>query len=168
MVRLELVPHGVHLVLLLLRAVRVDQQTMPRHVSGALVLPLRGRVEATSEPSCSTPVRQQGGPLEFHPSSLNPLFPFLSLLPTVVFALIFPILSRVSGGAPKGLWGVFGCLGRNGVSPGGSLPEGLSQGSLRPEGGARRVPYTRKSGRPEDWKNATPGNEFQKPRIVDR
>ena len=31
---------------------------MPRHVSGALVLPLGGPVEGTSEPSCPTPVRQ--------------------------------------------------------------------------------------------------------------
>ena len=33
-------------------------RAMPRRVSGALVLPLRGRVEATSGPSCPTPVRQ--------------------------------------------------------------------------------------------------------------
>ena len=52
MVRLELVVHGVHLVLWR------DLQAMLRRVSGALVLPLRGRVEATSEPSCPTPMRQ--------------------------------------------------------------------------------------------------------------
>ena len=46
------------LVLLLLRALWHDFQAMPRPVSGALVLPLRGRVEATSEPSCPIRVRQ--------------------------------------------------------------------------------------------------------------
>ena len=42
----------------LLRALWHGLQAMPRRVSGALVLPLLGRVEAASEPSCPTPVHQ--------------------------------------------------------------------------------------------------------------
>ena len=51
MVPLELV-RGVLLVLLLPTALWHGLQATPHHVSGVLFLPLRGRVEATSEPSC--------------------------------------------------------------------------------------------------------------------
>ena len=62
MVRLELVARGVRLVILLLRPLWHGLQAMPHRVFGVLVLPLRGRVQATSDPSCPTSVPQAPSP----------------------------------------------------------------------------------------------------------
>ena len=80
MVRMELVAHSP-----CPPASAKCLQAMPRRVSGAHVLPLRGRVEATSEPSCITPVHQapSTGFAHLQRSCHSRVLPRRAVVPTV-------------------------------------------------------------------------------------